>query len=93
MLNGFNQYVNEAIGANSMERDPIDMIVSPDIKQSGSLMFNTGLSGSIPAHWNNSPFLSGGRSTSAFGLNPKKSKKKTVLSYYEFIKVAKSKSR
>ena len=86
MTIGFNQYIAEAMGADSMERDPADIITSPDIKRSSAMMTFAGTASSIPVHWNNSPFLSGGRLTSAFGLNPKEPKKKSVLSYYEFIK-------
>lgn len=85
MIKEFALYLAEAMGANSMERDPADMILSPDIKRSSAMTFAGTLS-SVPVHWNNSPFLSGGRLTSAFGLNPKKPEKKSVLSYYEFIK-------
>ena len=87
MIKGFEEYINEAIGANSMERDPLDMIQHPDTKRASAFMFFQGASSSIPNHWNNSPFLSGGRLTSAFGLNPK-AKKKRVLNYYEFLKAA-----
>lgn len=87
MIKGFKEYINEAIGANSMERDPLDLIQHPDTKRASAFMSFQGASSSIPNHWNNSPFLSGGRLTSAFGLNPK-TKKKRVLNYYEFLKAA-----
>jgi hypothetical protein len=80
------KYLAEAIGADSMQRDPADMILHPDVKRSNAMMTFAGTSGTIPTHWNNSPFLTGGRLTSAFGLNPKEAKKKSVLSYHEFIK-------
>ncbi len=86
MVSGFNQYLTEVMGADSMERDPADMIISPDVQRSADSLRFTGTSGAIPTFWNNSPFLSGGRVTSAFGLNPKAPEKKTVLSYHEFIK-------
>ena len=89
-MKSFNEFVNEAIGADSMEKDPADMILSPDTRRSSAIMFYQGTSGAIPTHWNNSPFLSGSRLTSAFGANPRASKKKAVLSYHEFIKTAKS---
>ncbi len=85
MVKGFNKYVAEGLGANTMERDPVDLIMSPDTKRANALMLYSGTSGAIPTHWNNSPFLTGGRLTSAFGLNPRKQKKQTVLSYQEFI--------
>jgi hypothetical protein len=75
----------EGFGAISMEPDPAEHILSPDTKRSNALMFYSGASGTIPAHWNNSPFLSGGRLTSTFGANPGPKKKGTVLSYQEFI--------
>jgi hypothetical protein len=86
MTKRFNQYLAEVMGADSMERDPADTILSPDIKNSNAMLTFSGTGSTIPVHWNNSPFLSGGRLTSAFGLNPKEPKKKSVLSYYEFIK-------
>jgi len=92
MVLGFDKYLNETIGADSMERDPADLVLHPDIQRSSALMFNAGTSGTIPTQWNNSPFLSGGRLTSAFGLNPKQKKKK-VLSYHEFVKSSKKFSK
>jgi len=89
MVLGFNNYLNEVIGADSMERDPAQLIISPDIKRASAMTFHSGASGTIPTHWNNSPFLTGGRLTSAFGLNPKKEKKKTVLTYQDFMKAHK----
>jgi hypothetical protein len=74
----------EEFGANTMQRDPLDIVVHPDIQRSGALMFYSGSSGQIPAHWNNSPFLSGGRLTSAFGANPRSATRR-VLRYEEFI--------
>jgi len=82
----FTGYLTEVLGTDSMEKDPADLILQPDIKRSNAMMTFAGSSGTIPAQWNNSPFLTGGRLTSAFGLNPRKVKKKTVLNYYEFIK-------
>lgn len=89
MVRGFANYIVEVMGTDSMERDPADIIMSPATDRASAMMFYAGSSGSIPAHWNNSPFLSGGRLTSAFGLNPKKIKKKNVLSYHDFRKAAK----
>lgn len=81
----FTEYITEVIGADSMERDPVDLIQSPDIKRASQMMFFSGTSGTIPTFWNNSPFLAGGRMTSTFGANPEQ-KKGNVLSYEEFIK-------
>ena len=93
MIKGFNKYLLEVMGADSMEKDPADLILDPDIKSASALMFHAGTSGAIPTHWNNSPFLTGGRLTSAFGLNPRKAKKKSVLSYHEFVSTTKKLSK
>lgn len=93
MVNGFSQYLKEALGADTMEKDPADLILSPDTKRANAMMFYAGASGTIPTHWNNSPFLTGGRLTSAFGLNPRKAKKKTVLNYQDFIKTTRGLSK
>ena len=77
--------LNEGFGAISMEPDPAERIIEPDITRSNALMFHSGSSGTIPAHWNNSPFLSGGRLTSAFGSNPRMEKKIKIMSYQEFV--------
>jgi hypothetical protein len=92
MVKSFGQYLSEGLGANTMERDPVDLIMSPDTKRANALMLYSGTSGAIPTHWNNSPFLTGGRLTSAFGLNPRK-QKKSVLNYQEFIHTAKRLSK
>jgi hypothetical protein len=78
--------LNEAIGANSMEQDPADLILNPDTKRASAMMFHQGSSGAVPAHWNNSPFLTGGRLTSAFGANPSKKEKFRIKKYKDFIK-------
>jgi hypothetical protein len=93
VVRNFNTYLVEVMGADSMERDPADIILSPDTKRANAMSFYAGSSGTIPTHWNNSPFLTGGRLTSAFGLNPSKAKKKSVLSYHEFIKTTKGFSK
>jgi hypothetical protein len=46
-------------------------------------------SGQPPSHWNNSPFLAGSPAVSAFGRNPKATKKKKALSYKEFMNALK----
>jgi hypothetical protein len=83
------KHIDETLGADSMQKDPADLILHPDVKRSNAMMTFAGTSGTVPTHWNNSPFLSGGRLTSAFGINPRKQEKKSVLSYYEFIKSTK----
>jgi hypothetical protein len=85
----------EAIGANSMNPDPKGLFLTPDQKTPSALTYKAGASGTIPMHWNNSPFLSGGRITSAFGANPS-GKKRTinrVLTYDEFVETSKKHSR
>jgi hypothetical protein len=74
-------------------KDPLDVIIQPANDQSSKYMFHAGKSGTIPMHWRNSSFLSGGSATSVFGLNPKKVKRKNVLSYEEFIEVSKKNSK
>lgn len=71
--------------ATYIENDPTRSRVTPDQQRASALGFYAGASGSVPAQWTNSPFLSGGRLTSAFGSNPK-GKKKNILSYQEFLK-------
>lgn len=93
MIKGFSKYISEVIGADSMERDPADLILYPETQRSSGMMLHAGTSGTIPTHWNNSPFLTGGRLTSAFGLNPRKEKKRSILNYQEFIKAASSFSK
>jgi hypothetical protein len=75
----------EGIGKTSIELDDTQNILRPDVKRASALMFNSGASGTIPTHWNNSPFMAGGRLTSAFGSNPRIDKKIKVLTYQEFI--------
>jgi hypothetical protein len=90
-----NQKIFEAIGANSMNPDPKGLFLTPDQKTPSALTYKVGASGTIPTHWNNSPFLSGGRITSAFGANPS-GKKRTinrVLTYDEFVETSKKHSR
>ena len=75
----------EGIGKTSIELDDTQNILRPDVKRASALMFNSGASGTIPTHWNNSPFMAGGRLTSAFGSNPRIDIKIKVLTYQEFI--------
>lgn len=78
----------EGIGANSIELDNTERILRPDLKRANAMMFYAGSSGTIPAQWNNSPFLTGGRLTSAFGSNPRIDKKIKIFSYQEFIQTS-----
>lgn len=83
----------EGYGANTIDLDTTRSIISPDTKRANAMPFYSGGSGAIPTFWNNSPFLSGGKVTSAFGANPKQSKKREVLSYHDFIKTHKQMSK
>ena len=75
----------EGFGAISMEPDPAERIMEPDTKRASAMMFYSGTSGSVPAQWNNSPFLAGRSASSAFGSNPRMEKKTRILSYQEFV--------
>lgn len=83
-------HINEEFGANSMSRDTDNLIINNTLDKSSGLMVNSGKAGAIPAQWSNSPTLSGGGTTSAFGNNPKK-KKDYILSYKDFLKEIKNK--
>jgi len=85
MTKSFAKYLKESFtgGAAAMDRDPVDAIISPDTKRANPVQPSMS---SGPSHWNNSPFLSGGRLTSAFGMNPEKEEKKKILTYEEFVK-------
>ena len=48
-------------------------------------MYTAGASTTVPSHWNNSPFLAGGRMTSTFGSNPKEEKKRKIMTYKQFL--------
>mgnify|MGYP007101575303 CR=1 FL=1 len=87
MVYPFEKYIREEFGANTMQRDTADIIQRPDLKQNSRISNSAGNQGSGPSHWNNSPFLSGGRLTSTFGINPKKDSKKKVLSFRDFMAV------
>lgn len=84
-LKDFNNYLTEMLGADSMEKDPLDNILRPDIIRPNPVTMGSGSSSTIPMHWNNSPFLSGSRITSAFGTNPKKKIERKALRFHEFI--------
>ena len=85
--------LKEGLGANSMALEPIDAILRPDIIRPNPVTLGAGSSSTVPMHWNNSPFLSGGRLTSAFGANPKKSKERRALRFHEFIEASKKLSK
>jgi hypothetical protein len=79
----------EGFGAISMEPDTAERILEPDTTRASALMFYSGTSGTIPAHWNNSPFLAGRSGSSSFGANPKMEKKTKIMSYQEFVETSK----
>ena len=56
------------------------------------MMYTAGTNTAVPSHWNNSPFLTGGRLTSAFGANPK-GKKRAIMSYREFLEAKTKKNK
>lgn len=92
MIYSFDEYIKEEFGANTMQRDPADIIMRPDLKQNGRITNSAGAQSHGPSHWTNSTFLSGGRLTSTFGINPKKDRKKKVLSFRDFMDVLSKKS-
>lgn len=76
---------NEWYGADTMGTDANYIIPSPDEKRFNHLMYTAGASTTVPSHWNNSPFLAGGRMTSTFGSNPKEEKKRKIMTYKQFL--------
>jgi cyanophycin synthetase len=79
----------EGYGALMMEPDPAERIMEPDTKRASAMMFYSGSSGTVPTHWNNSPFLAGRSGSSSFGANPRAKKKAAVMSYQEFVEAHK----
>ena len=77
----------ESIGETSIELDNTERLLQPDIKRANAMSFYGGSAGTVPAHWSNSTFLSGGKLTSAFGANPS-NKKFRIMSYQEFVEVS-----
>ena len=100
-IKNFNLYINENFGAITIERNPPEKFMhEPDVKRPTALAFYTGAAGKIPAHWDNSPFLSGGAfgpsSTNQFGSNPRVKKanhQRKVYSFHDFIEVSKESSK
>jgi cyanophycin synthetase len=81
--------LDEGFGAISMEPDTAKRILEPDTSRASAMMFYSGSSGTVPTHWNNSPFLAGRSGGSAFGSNPRADKKTRVMSYQEFVEAHK----
>lgn len=74
-------FIQESIGANTMNRKPVEQLNNPKHNVQQPKTIATGRAGSIPTHWNNSPgTLVGAR----YGANPSK-EDKSVMSYKEFI--------
>lgn len=76
---------NEWYGADTMGTDVDHLIPSPDERRFNHLMYTAGTSTTVPSHWNNSPFLAGGRLTSAFGSNPRAKGKIRIMNYEEYL--------
>jgi hypothetical protein len=84
---------NEWYGADSMGTDLDHLIPSPDEKRFNNMMYTAGASTTVPSHWNNSPFLTGSRMTSAFGSNPREKKKRSIMTYQEFLESKNKKNK
>lgn len=76
MIKNFSTYIAESIP-------------EPDAFRPSRINLFARGSGQAPSHWNNSPFLAGSPAVSAFGRNPKSSKKKKALNYKEFMNALK----
>jgi hypothetical protein len=78
--------VHEGLGAITINRKPVDSLNEPDVARALPNIIHTGRSSAVPNHWNNSPFMSGGRygaGALSFGANPRK---RSVMTYGQFIK-------
>jgi hypothetical protein len=83
-MNRQNQDILESIGAVTMVKKPSDKLNEPDFRTPIPNLISTTRNSSVPMHWNNSPFMSGGR----YGANPK-SGKNEVMTYKDFVKAKK----
>jgi hypothetical protein len=79
-----NRNISESIGAVSMVRQPADKLNEPDFRTPIPNLISTTRNSSVPMHWNNAPFMSGGR----YGANPKDGKSR-VMTYKDFVKAKK----
>ena len=87
MIKPFDLYIKESIGVVTVNSEPKSNVNEPDYISPLANIVHTGRSTAAPYHWNNSPFLSGGRYGSgalSFGSNPKFDR--NVMSYKDFIK-------
>ena len=82
MIKTFEQYTGVVLSKNSKS----DSRNEPDITKPIPNIIQTSRSSTVPRHWNNSPYLSGGRYGA--GSNPKKKKKKMgyIDSYKKYSK-------
>lgn len=76
-------FLRESIGANTMNRKPVEQLNNPKHNVQQPKTIDTGRAGSLPLHWNSSPgTLAGAR----YGANPDGEKKgNEVMSYKEFM--------
>jgi len=75
-------FVKESIGANTMNRKPVEQLNNPEHNVQQPKTIATGRAGSIPTHWNSSPgTLAGAR----YGANPDEKKQKRAMTYKEFM--------
>ena len=82
MITKFSTYLNEHYS-----------LPSPDSFRPNRVTLFAKGSGQPPSHWNNSPFLTGSPTVSAFGRNPRPNKKKKALTYKEFVNAVKKLNR
>jgi hypothetical protein len=83
-MKGRNRNMTESIGAVTMVRQPADKLNEPDFRTPIPNLISTTRNSSVPMHWNNAPFMSGGR----YGANPEGGKRR-VMTYKDFIKAKK----
>lgn len=70
MIKTFEKYTGIVLS----KKDSSDQINEPDVTKPIPNIIQTSRSSTVPQHWNNSPYLSGGRYGA--GSNPKNKKKK-----------------
>ena len=75
-------FIKESIGANTMNRKPVEQLNNPEHNVQQPKTIATGRAGSIPTHRNSSPgTLAGAR----YGANPDEKKQKRAMTYKEFM--------
>lgn len=80
MISTFENFIGSAVIVNKDK----DIRNEPDNITPISNVIKTGRSSTVPTHWNNSPYLSGGRYGA--GTNPKKKKRKKKMGYIDSYK-------